>query len=163
MFYPYKFIMKRHNLSKKEIKEIIALYPEAGITKKDIVEIAEDEEKIILVNGAPSFFYLGEDIYPALRLVLDKGAENFAAVFVDKGAIPFVCKGADVMRPGIVEINDLVKKDAYVVVADHEHKKALAIGIALFDAVDMKELKNGKVVKSIHRIGDAVWEFGSSK
>ncbi|MCK5474747.1 MAG: DUF1947 domain-containing protein [Candidatus Aenigmarchaeota archaeon] len=149
--------MKRHNLSKKEIKEIIALYPEAGVLKKDLVELAEDEEKIILVNGSPSFFYSGKDIYPALRLVLKKGAENFPAVFVDKGAIPFVCKGADVMRPGIIEIGDSVKKDAYVVVADQEHKKPLAIGISLFDAVDMKELKNGKAVKSIHRIGDAVW------
>ena len=32
--------------------------------------------------------------------------ENFPKVIVDKGAIQFVCKGANIMRPGIVNIPD---------------------------------------------------------
>ncbi|MCK4967551.1 MAG: DUF1947 domain-containing protein [Candidatus Aenigmarchaeota archaeon] len=151
--------MKRHHLSKKEIKELNNQHPLAGLSKKDTIEIVESDEKVILVNEKPWFFYLGDKIYPTIKQVLERGVENFPAVFVDKGAIPFVIKGADVMRPGIVTIDDTVKKDSYVVVADQEHKKSLAIGIALFDAEEMKNLKTGKVIKSIHRIGDAVWGF----
>ena len=146
-------------MSKKEIKELISAYPTANLTKKDIIEVVDSDEKVILVNGKPWFFYLGDKIYPTIKQVLETDINNFPAVFVDKGAIPFVIKGADVMRPGIVTINDTITKDNYVVVADAEHKKALAIGIALFDSEEMRELKTGKVIKSIHRIGDAVWGF----
>ena len=151
--------MKRHYMSKKEIKELISQYPLANLSKKDIIEIVDSDEKVILVNGKPWFFYRDNKIYPTVKQILEVGVENFPAVFVDKGAIPFVVKGADIMRPGIVTINDTIKKDNYVVIADQEHKKALAIGIALFNAEEMKKLKTGKCIKSIHRIGDAVWEI----
>ena len=150
--------MKRHHMSKKEIKELISQYPLANLSKKDIIEVVDAEEKVILVNGKPWFFYLGNQIYPTVKQILEVGVENFPAVFVDKGAIPFVVKGADIMRPGIVTIDDIVEKDIYVVVADAKYKKALAIGIALFNAEEMKELTTGKVIKNIHRIGDAVWD-----
>ncbi|NOR84799.1 DUF1947 domain-containing protein [archaeon] len=149
--------MKRHHISKKEIKELISQYPLANLSKKDIIEVVDFEEKIILVNGKPWFFYKDNKIYPTVKQVLETDINNFSAVFVDKGAIPFVVKGADVMRPGIVTIDNAVKKNAYVVVADAEYKKALAIGISIFDSEEMKGLKTGKVIKNIHRIGDAVW------
>ena len=47
------------------------------------------------------------------------------------GAIPYICKGADVMAPGIKEIPLNFNEGDIVVVRDIKHRKALAIGKAL--------------------------------
>ncbi|MFW9781282.1 MAG: PUA domain-containing protein [Candidatus Heimdallarchaeota archaeon] len=42
---------------------------------------------------------------------------------------------------------------------DETHNRAIAVGKALFNAEDMKSMNSGKVVKNLHTIQDAVWEF----
>ena len=75
------------------------------------------------------------------------------------GAIKYVTNGADIMRPGITEIDSNIKKGDIVVIVDETHDRALAIGKALFSAAEMKARNSGKVVKNLHTIQDTVWEF----
>ena len=74
------------------------------------------------------------------------------------GAIKFVINGADIMRPGITEIEEGIAKDELVVIIDERNKKPLVVGIALYDSAEMKKITSGKVVKNIHYVGDEIWK-----
>ncbi len=77
---------------------------------------------------------------------------------MDAGAVSFVSDGADVMRPGIVEADDDISADDLVVIAEETHGKSLAVGRAQTDGDDMVG-DSGKVVKSLHHVGDDLFEF----
>jgi predicted RNA-binding protein (TIGR00451 family) len=44
-----------------------------------------------------------------------------------------------------------------VVIRDAEHKKALALGIALFDSEELIKQEKGKVIKTYSYVGDKYW------
>ena len=80
-------------------------------------------------------------------------------ITVDMGAVKFVVNGADIMRPGIVEIEEGILKDEFVAVIDKNNQKPLAVGIALFSSEEMKSMTSGKVIKNIHYVGDELWRM----
>src|SRR3989344_6398511 len=158
-------------LSNKEIRALNEqIKSEFGIDKffigKDKVEKKKKENKndadivisnaeILFRNGNPAFFYFEKRLVPHLKLLQ---ATNFLKkVVVDMPAIPYMIKGADVMRPGIKEIDEQIRKDEIVSVVDENNKKAIAVGIALFDSEEMRQMVKGKVLKNIHFVGDKVW------
>jgi PUA domain protein len=83
--------------------------------------------------------------------------QRFPSVTIDKGAVKFVCNGAKVMRPGIINF-DSFKKGDIVVVKDPAHGRGLAVGIALEDSEVAKEMTKGYVIDTIHYISDKIWE-----
>ncbi len=122
-----------------------------------LVEEAETEDgvKIYLLDNEILLFKSEERIYPTLRC---KCVDALPAVIVDMGAIPFVCKGADVMAPGITEIKTPFEEGALVVVRDVKHGKALAVGKALRGSAAIMAEKKGKVIHNLHYVGDHIWE-----
>ncbi|MFH1127208.1 MAG: DUF1947 domain-containing protein [archaeon] len=151
--------MKRYFLSKKDIKDINSKYPQADLKKTDKVEyIKQDGLELIQINDAPGFFYKYKKLYPSLRFIHGK-EQGFKKITVDMGAVKFVCSGADVMRPGIKEIDDNIEKGDTVIIVDEKNKKALAVGIALDSAQTLENTKTGKSVKNIHYAGDRIWNF----
>ncbi|MFC1801552.1 DUF1947 domain-containing protein [Nanoarchaeota archaeon] len=151
--------MKKKHLSNKEIKQLNQQIQdfynlENFLNKKEKVELIEDEFKLISVNDILYFFYLEDKIIPTLKLLLKN---NFLPkVVIDMPAVKFIANGADVMRPGIKEIDEF-PKEAVIVIVDETHQKPLAIGEALFSSEEMKSLDSGKVIKSIHHVGDKIW------
>ncbi|MDP3728258.1 MAG: DUF1947 domain-containing protein [bacterium] len=125
------------------------------VSKKDSVECID--EKIILVNKKPSFFYYEKKLVPTLKLLQEK--DLLKKIVVDMGAVKFLIGGADLMRPGVKEIDQTIKKEDFVVVVEMNNRKPLMVGLALFDAEEMQKLSSGKVVKNIHYVGDAIWKF----
>lgn len=148
--------MKKVSLRKSEIKALNEKISNLGaeFSKNDKVEIVDDT--VFLVNDKVSFFKVGEKIIPSLKMVLD-GKASLKSIIVDMGAVKFVVSGADIMRPGIVFIDDGILKGDIVAVLDERNKKPLAIGEALFDASLMKEMTSGKTVKNLHFVGDKLW------
>jgi PUA domain protein len=73
--------------------------------------------------------------------------------------VKFVVNGADIMRPGIVAVSDDVKAGRPVQIAEERHGKPLAIGIALLSAEEMRTQAQGKMVKSLHHVGDDIWNL----
>ncbi len=152
--------MGRTQLGKKEVKDINdklnSLYGVVDIIdKKDTVVVIDD--KYISINNEINFFYHNNNVIPTLRYLLKN---NFLKkVVVDMGAVKFVSSGADVMRPGIVEIDPSIEKGDIVAVVDVNNKRPLAVGEALFDASEMSSMKTGKAVKSLHNVGDDIWNF----
>ena len=121
------------------------------------VEEAETEDgaRIYLLDDEILLFAVEGIIYPTLRC---KCVDSLPTVVVDMGAIPFVCKGADVMAPGITDIKTPFEEGALVVVRDVKHGKALAIGKALRGSAAIMAEKKGKVIHNLHYVGDRIWE-----
>lgn len=148
--------MKRIQLRSKDINKELEHF-KVEISKKDQVELVEDKYKIILLNKKPSFFYHQGQPVPTLKFLQENNI--LKKITVDMGAVKFVVNGADIMRPGIVEIEEGIAKEEFVVVIDKNNKKPLAVGVALFSAEEMKSLASGKVIKNIHYVGDELWKM----
>jgi len=149
--------MKRKQLKSKDFNKQLENY-RLNLSKKDRVELIETEKlKLILINKEPSFFYYQGKEVPTLKFL--QNHDILRKITVDMGAVKFVVNGADVMRPGIVEIEEGIAKDEFLVVIDENNKKPLSVGAALFDSEEMIKMSSGKVVKNIHYVGDEIWRF----
>jgi PUA domain protein len=121
------------------------------------VEVNETETvEIFFFNGKPLLARSNGDLFPTLLFkellfILPK-------LVVDMGAIPYVCKGADVMVPGVISINGQFEINDVVIVVDERHGKTLAVGLALLRSENMKNVKNGKILKNLHYVGDKLWD-----
>jgi PUA domain protein len=102
-----------------------------------------------------------ERIAPTCRLLLQKKPGK-AFVTVDMGAVKFVNNGADVMAPGIVEADPAIQPGDLVWVRDERNKIPLAVGEALIPGAQMARGPKGKAVKSLHHVGDPLWELDLS-
>ncbi|CAD7768606.1 PUA domain protein [Candidatus Methanoperedenaceae archaeon GB50] len=154
----------RHKLKKSEIKRIAERIKEtktgdaAHLLKSGAIEVAEfTDHTILLVDGVASFFELGDGLFiPTLKGVMNSEIHG-KEVVVDSGAVRFIANGSDVMGPGIVEADEEIKIDDIIVVVDERHKKPLAIGRALKKGRDMRS--PGRSVKSLHHVGDKIWNL----
>ena len=102
-------------------------------------------------------FKVGDKILPTLHFT--EFTTKAPKLVVDMGAVPFVCKGANVMAPGIVRIEGEFSKGDLVVVVDMKFGKALALGESLMDTETARVTKKGPVVKSLHYVSDKIWEY----
>ncbi|MFH1276740.1 MAG: DUF1947 domain-containing protein [Candidatus Woesearchaeota archaeon] len=137
-------------------KELNQIQNYKEFSKKDLVEISK-EPKIIYVNKIPTFFFYEEKIIQTLMFLQSSEQMILKKITIDMGAIKYIVNGADIMRPGIVEIEKNIEKNEPVVVVDINHKKPIAIGIALLYSEEMEKNNSGKVVKNIHYVGDEIW------
>lgn len=149
--------MRRRRLSGKEIKALNELLLKRYcltdfLNKQDNVELLE--EGYLQVNGELQFFYLDSQPIPCLRLILKNNFLKTATI--DMPAVRFIVGGADIMRPGIKQMDDF-SKDEIIVVVDENNHKPLAIGQALFSSSEMKAMDKGKVIKNLHHVGDKLW------
>lgn len=144
-------------LSNKEEKELIEqLESRFGLvyTKKDKFEITDN---FLRINSVPKFFYFENRPVPTLKLLLETNC--LKKITVDMGAVRFVVSGADIMRPGITNIDDGIQKGEFVTIIDMTHSKPLAVGLALFSGEDITSMATGKVIKNLHYVGDKLWSY----
>jgi PUA-domain protein len=111
--------------------------------------------ELLLLDRKALLFRVDEEVYPTL--LFDEFLKTLPKVVVDMGAIRHVCNGADIMAPGIVQIEGEFAKGALVLVIDVQHGKKLALGEAQFDAESARAAKKGVVVKNVHFVGDEIW------
>lgn len=139
--------------------ELKAIYNTDIFDKKDFVSI---EEPFLKINNECRFFRYDGKWAPALRFV-HSHPETIKKIAVDMGAVKFICGGADVMRPGIMEIDEGISAGEFVAIVDAKHKKALAIGVATLDSAGLQAATSGKIIKNIHYIGDKIWKMGEEE
>lgn len=114
-----------------------------------------DEFTIILIGGKPLFYYDSGELIPTLRGALELELKT-PIIVVDAGAVRYMAKGADVMCPGIVKADPSIREGDLVIITEESHGKPLAIGRALMPGEAMKA-ESGKAIKSIHYVGDKLW------
>ncbi len=142
-------------------KDAIRLKEEAeailgGLESKTLIQAeTEDGTIVYLVNGVIRLVRKGDVLFPTLTNTI---VEELPSVVVDMGAVPYVCNGADVMAPGIVEVKGEFDEGSLVVVRDIRHGKALAVGQSLTTSEGMRGTKKGKAVKNLHYVGDRLWK-----
>lgn len=142
--------MSRRRLRNKEIRTLAEALP-VSFDKNAVIE---QDDKGVLVNGEYWFFLYEGVFVPSLRLLQQQSL--LPEVTVDMGAVSFVVRGADIMRPGITDVQD-VDKDGFVVVVDQNHRKPLAVGRALVSGDDMRAASTGRMIQTIHYVGDELW------
>ena len=155
---------KRYFLRAKESKALLAKMSEklqfdlekVFKDKINVEAVETDFAEIFLINNEPVLIRSEGNLFPALSFkeILD----SVPKVIVDMGAVPYVCKGANVMAPGIRKLEGNGKKGDFVFVVDEEHGKPIAVGEMLYDMAEAGKVGHGVVVKSIHYVGDNVWE-----
>ena len=79
-------------------------------------------------------------------------------VDVDHGAIPFLMNGADCMVAGVQAADEDIAVGELVWIRDMTHKKPLAIGWSTMEGQEMASATKGKGIKTLHWIGDELWE-----
>ncbi|AKB38209.1 tRNA-guanine(15) transglycosylase [Methanosarcina siciliae C2J] len=153
-------VQLRKNVKNKMLKDLeYALGEEMlELEKKTLEKVTLDEFSLILVDGKPLLFEIEGHLFPTVRGALEMGLQK-RLVIVDKGAIRFVSKGADIMAPGILEADPEIKEGDLVIIVEETHRKALAIGKALMEGQQMVDADSGKAIKSITHVGDKLWNF----
>jgi len=155
-------VKSRHHLRSDAIDDLQAsLADSLGVDLTgdsfELVELDGSEFDIVLVDGEQYVAYVDDEPFLTVQ-----GANEFppqrGVVTVDGGAVSFVSNGADVMRPGIVEVDDDITAGDLVAIAEETHGKVLAIGRATTDSDDMLG-DSGKVVDSVHHVGDDLYAF----
>jgi len=154
----------RKLLSGKEIKELLEELP-LGLkvfSKKDKLEIFDNIYKL---NDKPFLIVIDEKnrkMIPHLKFLQTISSSEllkFNVITIDMGAVKFVVSGADIMRPGIKNMEGNFQKDDHVIIIDINNKKPLSVGLALFSSEEMKNMTGGKVIKNIHYVGDEFWKI----
>ena len=159
---------RRYFLKEREAKALLCKVTEKlkinveqlfkGKASFEVVET--DVGEIYLINGKPQLAKIGGLVFPTLMF------DEFLAVapkaIVDMGAVPYVCKGANVMAPGIKRYEGEFKKGDFITVVDERHGKALAIGEAFYESDEARKIKQGIAIKSIHYVGDRIWDLVKS-
>jgi len=159
---------RRHALKSKDTKEILSKVSErlkidleTIMGHKLTVEIVEaDAAEVILIDGKPLLFKIGDTVFPTL--LFKEFLEHVPKIVVDMGAVPYVCKGADVMAPGVVRVEGEFRKGDIVVVVDMKYGKPLALGESMDDSEIVKSAKKGSVVKNFHFVSDKIWDLAKT-
>jgi len=145
-----RFLIDLNQRLKTDVEQLLGSKPriEVNVTK---------DLEILILNGKPLLARSGGELFPTLAF--EELFPFMSRIVVDMGAVPYVCKGADVMAPGVVNVRGEFEEKDLLLVADERHGKPLAIGVALFNSHAVKNMKHGKIVKNIHHVGDKLWDY----
>ena len=156
---------KRHRCSLKskdakklilEVSKRLGTDIERFLESKIRVEVNETETaQIYIFNGRPLLARSNSDLFPTLSF--EEVFPIIPKIVIDMGAVPYVCKGADVMAPGVLTIKDEFNENDLLLVVDERHGKPIAVGTSLLSSEVMKTAKRGKTVKNLHYVGDKLW------
>jgi PUA-domain protein len=155
-------VKSRHHLRSDEIRELETTLEDAlGVDLDgdayERVDLVDTEFDLVLVDGEPHVFFVDGEPFLTVRGANAHPPQR-RVVTVDAGAVQFVSDGADVMRPGIVDADDAIAPGDLVAIVEETHRKALAVGRALEPGSDLVG-DSGKVVESVHHVGDDLYEF----
>ncbi len=155
--------MKSNLISKSEtaevIKEIVSQWKIEIPKIKNLKFYYMEDDDIIIAGDGLNAIKKGDDYLPFLSQ--NELLEKFPNVMVDMGAVKFMCKGANVMRPGITKYTEF-EKDQIVCVIEESQHKFLAVGRSCVSSKEMETLTKGEIVKNMHYISDKFWEAGKS-
>ena len=152
--------MKVNLVSKSETNQILELVSKQW--KQELPKIKNlkvyfiDEHTQLMTGNEITVLKIKDSYLPFLDQT--EVLEKFPNVMVDMGAVKFMCKGANVMRPGIKKYTEFSKGDVVCIVEESQHK-FLAVGKAVTDSSELDDMKKGEVIKNLHYISDKCWEF----
>jgi len=157
----------RQRLRRKQVIELNEKLEKAlGVRpfmEDDALDLSNGPEYGVLLLGSKAICIIVDDepILTVRGILAYRPSKRY--VTVDMGAVPYVCNGADVMAPGIVDADLSIAASHMVWVRDERNLQPLAVGRALMGGREMKDATKGKAVQSIHHVGDDLWKLGEEQ
>ncbi len=121
-----------------------------------IEEVVVDEGKLYFVDDKPLVIGVDDKLLPSLAN--EELLKTLPSIVVDMGAIPHICNGADIMRPGIRNLQGDFEKGSVVLVKDEKFSKPIAIVVAETTSTLIHRMAKGIAAKNVHHVGDQFWE-----
>jgi len=155
--------LKSNLISKSETATLLKTVTEKWgmefpkIKNLKVHEIADDAQ--IIMGQGIKILKINDEYLPFLSET--QMLEKFPHVTVDMGAVKFMCKGANVMRPGI-KTHDEFEKEKIVCIVEESQHKFLAVGKSLVSSAELEKMEKGEVIKNMHYISDKFWEIGKT-
>ncbi len=135
-------------------------YPGFRLESEKLEMVIDDDIEILLVNGRAGFIRESGELIPHLRLLLRHGYRDWLPyIVVDQGAVGPISRGADLMRPGIIEIEGGFEAGSIVVIAEPTRLLPLAVHRALYSSREIEAMSKGRVTKRVHYVGDRYWRY----
>jgi len=139
--------LKSNLISKSETSTLLKTVSEKWgieLPKMKNVKVHQilDDAQIITGDGL-KILKVDEDYLPFLSEI--KMLEKFPTVTVDMGAVKFMCKGANLMRPGIKKFTEF-EKDQIVCIVEESQHKFLAVGKALVSSSELETMEKGEII-----------------
>jgi len=156
--------LKRQVVSKHDSRDLIAEVERSSGTHLEAprsaqVEILEpdDGSKFVIIDGRFTFVNGGEGGSYLPYVGSAEAVGLLPSLTIDEGALKYIVKGADVMRPGISKYDEWGESGKLVVVRESKKERAVAIGKAAVASSEMASLSKGNCVKNLHHAGDRYW------
>jgi PUA domain protein len=158
-----KITSRRRALKSSETKQLLQEFKQkfsgfmADLQGKQVVEEIDVENgKLFLIDNKPFAISTASGLFPSL--LNEEVLKMLPSIIVDMGAIPHVCNGADIMRPGIREIHGEFGRGAVLLVKDIRFGKPIGICVAETSSESMQTMKKGKAAQNVHYVGDKFWQ-----
>ncbi len=155
--------MKVNLISKTETAKLVKIVSykwKMDVPKIKNLKIFEIDNETQLITGNGIKVLKIKDEYLPFLSETDI-LEKFPYVQVDMGAVKFMCKGANLMRPGIKKFSEFSKNDI-VCIMEESQSKFLAVGKSKVDSSELENMEKGEVIKNLHYISDKAWEISKT-
>lgn len=155
--------MKSNLITKSETNALLKIISEQwGIEfpkmkNLKVHQISDDAQ--IITGGGFKILKVGQNYLPFLSET--EILKRFPNIMVDMGAVKFMCKGANAMRPGIKKYTEF-EKNQIVCIVEESQQKFLAVGKAMMSSSELENTSKGEVIKNLHYISDNFWETGKT-
>ncbi|HIP85292.1 MAG TPA: DUF1947 domain-containing protein [Pyrodictium sp.] len=156
--------MRRWMLSKRDRKkleeELARFYPQYTLPKEAKVEYAIIEDiELVIIDRLPAFIKIDDKYIPHLLYLLKKGYSWLPQIVVDSGAVKPISRGADLMRPGIMEIVGEFDTGTIVVILEPSRRLPIAVHRTLYGSRTIIGMERGRGSKRLHYVGDRYWKL----
>ena len=155
--------MKTNLISKSETTQLLKIVAEKWkieIPKVKNLKVYEIDGETNLITGKEiKILKIKDEYLPFLSEI--STLKKFPFVQVDMGAVKFMCKGANLMRPGIKKFSEFSKNDIVCIVEESQNK-FLAVGKSEVDSSELETMDKGEVLKNLHYISDKTWEISKT-
>ena len=147
-----KQLEKLPNLEHRVIRE-------AASSKVQVERIVLDDKSELYFIGGELWLVIHQElIYPGLPALLSENVQ-LPKVIVDMGAVSHIANGADVMAPGIYDLDKELVEGKLAVIIDQKNLMPLAVGRMLLDAETILEINKGRAIDTLHYVGDPLWKL----
>jgi len=155
--------LKTNLISKSETTQLLKIVSEKWkmeIPKVKNLKVYEIDNETNLITGKEiKILKIKDEYLPFLSEI--STLKKFPFVQVDMGAVKFMCKGANLMRPGIKKFSEFSKNDIVCIVEESQNK-FLAVGKSEVDSSELETMDKGEVLKNLHYISDKTWEISKT-
>ncbi len=138
--------MKTNLISKTETTQLLKIVSEKwkiDVPKIKNLKVYEIDNETQLITGKDiKILKIKDEYLPFLSEI--STLEKFPFVQVDMGAVKFMCKGANLMRPGIKKFSEFSRGKSEV------------------DSSELDSMDKGEVLKNLHYISDKAWEISKT-